>query len=154
MGEEAPWPSCLRPSRSRYAVSAAEIAVKLPVSEFAVGLEECRWSFCDVSVCGKVDDSQKAEWISCHRIVLMARSALFRRMLSSPMQESKQDKIPLDGVTHNSLKQLISAMYSGEITVNGSNALYLLQAADYVGMQTVMEACKAFLLQNVGLQTG
>ncbi|XP_055348031.1 kelch-like protein 3 [Paramacrobiotus metropolitanus] len=65
------------------------------------------------------------------------------------MKESKQDIIQLHNVPHDILQQLVDSMYSFEITVDAGNALLLLQAADMLEMEQIVEACKAFLKASI-----
>ncbi|XP_055349961.1 kelch-like protein 7 [Paramacrobiotus metropolitanus] len=137
-------------SRKRRRLSEDTSLFKLDGSAFFIGLQNARHNFCDVSVCGtKGNPAQPAPWIPCHRNVLMARSGWFQRMLRSPMKESQQDTIQVHSVPHDILEQLIRYMYSFEISVDGGNALFLLQAADFLEMEQIVEVCKLVLKENL-----
>ncbi|XP_055353047.1 kelch-like protein 3 [Paramacrobiotus metropolitanus] len=123
--------------------------VELDDAQLVEGLRHTRHDFCDVSVRGADDPSRPVQWIACHRIVLMACSGWFRCMLRSPMQESTQNHIQLKSIPHDILGQLINSMYSRELSVDGSNALFLWQAADMLELSQIVEACKDFLRQSV-----
>ncbi|XP_055354674.1 kelch-like protein diablo [Paramacrobiotus metropolitanus] len=142
----------MRSSRKRKRLSDDASLLRLDGSEFLRGLQEARHDFCDVSLRGAADPTQTdVPWIACHRHVLMARSPWFRRMLRSQMKESQQDTIQLHNIPHDILEQLINYMYSCEITVDASNALGLLQAADFLELGQIVEVCKAFLRENIDL---
>ncbi|XP_055357246.1 kelch-like protein 5 [Paramacrobiotus metropolitanus] len=138
------------PARKRRRLFEDATPLRLDGSEFFRGLQDARHNFCDVSVRGADDPTQsESQWIPCHRIVLMAHSLWFRRMLLAPMKEAKQDTIQLHNVPHDILQQLVDYMYSCEISVDASNALLLLQAADMLELGQIVETCQTFLREHI-----
>ncbi|XP_055347991.1 kelch-like protein diablo [Paramacrobiotus metropolitanus] len=142
---------CLRciTSSQRHEPSESPSPLKLDGSAFLRGLHVARNDLCDVSLRGADDPFKPVQPIPCHRILLMAHSGWFRRMLLSPMKESRQDTIQLHSVPHDILQQLVGYMYSFKINVDAGNALFLLQAADMLEMEEIVKVCKGFLRANI-----
>lgn len=93
---------------------------------------------CDVTL---VADSIE---VPAHKMVLAACSPYFYAMFTS-FEESKQERITLQGVDSQALQLLIEYVYSSEVHVTEENVQVLLPAANLLQLTDVRDACCDFL---------
>ncbi|KAF2897552.1 hypothetical protein ILUMI_08620 [Ignelater luminosus] len=93
---------------------------------------------CDVTL---IADSVE---IPAHKMVLAACSPYFYAMFTS-FEESKQDRITLQGVDHQALSLLVEYVYTSEVQVTEDNVQVLLPAANILQLTDVRDACCEFL---------
>lgn len=82
--------------------------------------------------------------ISAHKMVLAACSSYFHAMFTS-FEESRQERIVLQGVDPYALQLLIDYVYTAEIHVTEENVQVLLPAANLLQLSDVRDACCDFL---------
>lgn len=82
--------------------------------------------------------------IPAHKMILAASSSYFYAMFTN-FEESKQDRITLQGVDHQALLLLIEYIYTSEIQVTEENVQILLPAANILQLTDVRDACCEFL---------
>ena len=99
--------------------------------------------FCDVSL---VVDSKE---IKAHRVVLSATSAYFNAMFTTNMVERQMEKVTLQGVNHEALRDLVSFLYGGVLDLNNNNVQHLLSGASLLQLDAVKDACENFLLRKL-----
>ena len=58
------------------------------------------------------------EEINVHRLILITRSEVFKRMLSSGMKETNQDVIEFKEFSSKALKVIVEYLYTGRVTEN------------------------------------
>lgn len=93
---------------------------------------------CDVTL---VADNTE---VPAHKVVLSACSPYFYAMFTS-FEESKQDKITLQGVDITALQLLVDYVYTSEVHVTEENVQVLLPAANLLQLVDVRDACCDFL---------
>ncbi|XP_046673148.1 LOW QUALITY PROTEIN: ring canal kelch homolog [Homalodisca vitripennis] len=93
---------------------------------------------CDVRL---VADSVE---VPAHKMVLAACSPYFHAMFTS-FEESKQERIVLQGIDPQALQLLIDYVYSSEVHVTEENVQVLLPAANLLQLTDVRDACCDFL---------
>lgn len=91
--------------------------------------------------------SIKLNRISAHRLVLASCSPVFSRMFSSGMKESTNNRIILNEINGNSLRQLIDYFYSGKIEINMNNVAELLRAITFLQCASVQKECEKYLME-------
>ncbi|GAB6025875.1 hypothetical protein CHUAL_014049 [Chamberlinius hualienensis] len=101
--------------------------------------------FCDVTLCVEEEE------FPCHRIVLASFSPYFKAMFSSELAESRQERVALNGVEAEMIKQLIEYAYTSEITITKSTVQALLSAANLLEILPVRDACCDFMLKNMDI---
>lgn len=82
--------------------------------------------------------------IPAHKMVLAACSPYFYAMFTS-FEESKQERITLQGVDAHALQLLVEYVYSSEVQVTEDNVQVLLPAANLLQLTDVRDACCVFL---------
>ncbi|CAA9994190.1 unnamed protein product [Nesidiocoris tenuis] len=82
--------------------------------------------------------------IFAHKMVLAACSPYFHAMFTS-FEESRQERIVLQGVDPYALQLLIEYVYTAEVHVTEDNVQVLLPAANLLQLADVRDACCDFL---------
>lgn len=100
-------------------------------------------SFCDVMLC------VEAVEYPCHKVVLASFSPYFRAMFSNKMMERTQDRVVLNGVEADTLRELLDYAYTSKIIISRSNVQSLLSAANLLDITTIREVCCSFLEQHM-----
>uniref|UniRef100_A0A1A9V6L0 Kelch-like protein diablo n=1 Tax=Glossina austeni TaxID=7395 RepID=A0A1A9V6L0_GLOAU len=93
---------------------------------------------CDVTLIAKDIE------ISAHKIVLASCSPYFYAMFTG-FQESRQDRITLQGVDSHALELLIEYVYTSTVVVKADNVEVLLIAANLLQLTDVRDACCDYL---------
>lgn len=93
---------------------------------------------CDVVL---VADSME---VPAHKMVLASCSPYFHAMFTS-FEESRQDRIVLQGIDGSALQLLIDYVYTAEVLVTEENVQVLLPAANLLQLTDVRDACCDFL---------
>ena len=92
----------------------------------------------------------KGEPIAAHLAILKARSAYFRAMFNSPMEESLNQTVEIDDVEPNVFRGLLRFLYAGQPPENlGEIAVDLLTVADKYGVDSLKELCEARLCDDL-----
>lgn len=87
--------------------------------------------------------------INAHRVVLAACSSYFSAMFAGEMKESQQGVVNIKGFDPQAIKNLIDFCYTSCITVDLTNVLEILPAANLLQMGGVLEACCTFLASQL-----
>ena len=87
--------------------------------------------------------------LRAHRAVLASFSPYFEALLGDNWKEGNKEEIEILGFDEGAFSDLIEFAYTGKINIDKDNALTLLEAANYLGIQTVKESCGNFLEQVV-----
>ncbi|CAN8028296.1 unnamed protein product [Ixodes persulcatus] len=105
------------------------------------GLNALRSSgaFCDVRLC-----VEEVEY-PCHRVVLASCSPYFKAMFSNEMAERTQNRVVLNGVEADTLRDLLEYAYTSKITISRTNVQSLLSAANLLDISPIRETCCSFL---------
>ena len=85
-----------------------------------------------------------------HRVVLSSCSDYFRAMFSD-FSESKQDEIILTNVSALGIELLLEYIYTSKLQLNLANIQDVLSAANYIQVESVIEACLNYLDQQLDL---
>jgi hypothetical protein len=84
--------------------------------------------------------------IQAHRIILAARSPVFRAMLTIPLLESKERVIQLPGVEYATVKCLLDYLYGGKVSMDSiSLATKVYELADKFECKGVKTHCVKFI---------
>jgi len=90
--------------------------------------------------------------VSCHRAIVAAGSPVLYAMLYGNMKESKEKEIELPSVDTETLKALLSFMYTGKIEMDYENCFAILEAAHYFNVATLENKCTDFIATSLDIQ--
>ena len=102
--------------------------------------------FCDVSIttnCGSI--------IPVHRNILAAVSGYFQGLLRSEMKEVKERYVDLTMVDAVTASELLKFLYWGKISITFDNVKSLLQASDYLLIDTLKTTIAKFLTDSLSM---
>ena len=102
--------------------------------------------FCDVSLttnCGSI--------IPVHRNILAAVSGYFQGLLRSEMKEVKERYVDLTMVDGVTASELLKFLYLGKISITFDNVKSLLQASDYLLIDTLKTTIAKFLTDSLSM---
>jgi len=100
-------------------------------------------SFSDVLI------KTKGKSFRAHRIILAARSPVFKAMFSHNMQESRNNEVVVKDVEPEVMEELLRYIYTNK--VNGINAIAkaLLAAADKYALDSLKTVCESALISEL-----
>ncbi|KAI8480479.1 Kelch-like protein 38 [Branchiostoma belcheri] len=84
----------------------------------------------------------------CHKVVL-ATNPYFQTMFSTDMRESKENKVTFENIEVDVMAELVSFLYTGEMTLTLQNASSLLEAACMLQFERVQEICCEYLGHHI-----
>ncbi|KAA0704432.1 Kelch-like protein 24 [Triplophysa tibetana] len=86
----------------------------------------------------------------CHRATLCASSPFFHAMFCGSFQESKQNKVKLEGISRKAMEHLLDFLYEGKLNLDKENVESVFQAAHQLVVSDLSTACLNLLEKNVG----
>ncbi|GBN07953.1 TD and POZ domain-containing protein 5 [Araneus ventricosus] len=96
----------------------------------------------------------KTKTFPAHKIVLCARSSVFKAMLTNDMKEKNTDCIQVDDLENYIVQQLLLFLYSDKIeSLQWESAIKLYYAADKYAIDKMKVLCSAFLVDNLSTST-
>ena len=84
-----------------------------------------------------------------HKNILASFSPYFKAMFGPNMKESGQSTIVMIGVDHGSLEAVLGFIYTGEIEITGVTVAELLAVSNFIGTESLVEACGEFLVEHM-----
>lgn len=98
----------------------------------------------DVTLSVVGEDGSEVRSFDCHRVILAASSAYFRAIFTSDCRESTERIVKLTDVDAEALESIITLSYGATLTLSHTNAVSLLQAAEFYGISDLREKCTSF----------
>ena len=89
--------------------------------------------------------------MNAHKIILASCSDYFRAMFTDTMKEKNQVIINVN-VPATGIKLLLDFIYTSKLELNLLNIHDVLAAANYIHLETVMEACHSYLETELDLE--
>ena len=89
--------------------------------------------------------------IGANRVVLSCYSTFFEKMFKSQMKERYEPSITIKEIDATAVKLLIDFIYEGSITVDSTNVIDILSAADFLQLTEVKLFCLEFLEDRISL---
>jgi hypothetical protein len=99
--------------------------------------------FCDITLL--VGDVE----IKAHKLVLSAFSQFFEGLLKPNMKEGHQERIEIHDINAEAAQLLIDYAYSGKLDITADNVQNVLEAADFLSLDSVCDACFTFMQENI-----
>ena len=100
----------------------------------------------------KGDGSSVSFEFSAHKVILAARSPVFASMFEQNMQESSNNKVEIDDVCPDALKEMLTYIYTGQISDVGNVAYDLLYAADKYQLDDLKSFCEQQLSKSLKVE--
>ena len=100
--------------------------------------------FCDVVI--RVEGVD----MPAHRCILAANSKLFYNMFNSGMRESEEKVLKLQSVPSGAMRSLLEYFYTREITISEEGLEELLDAANFLLVKPVEQACFEVMSEKLG----
>ncbi|CAL1288945.1 unnamed protein product [Larinioides sclopetarius] len=96
----------------------------------------------------------KTKSLPAHKMVLCARSPVFKRMLTNDMKEKNSNCIEIGDMGDDVVQQLLLFLYSDNVeNLQWEMATQLYYAADNYEVGKLKAVCSSFLLENLTLPT-
>jgi hypothetical protein len=99
---------------------------------------------CDMVICA--DDSNE---FPVHKCIMIAACDYFAAMERSGMQETRQTRIEIRGVSALGLKSVIEFIYTGELSLNAGNLADVLRAISHLQVQYGLKLCEEFICEQL-----
>ena len=100
--------------------------------------------FCDVTL--KIGKDRK---LRAHRAVLALSSNYFEALFGTNWVEGKSNEVELLGFDEDAITSLVRFAYSGTVEITKDNVQFLLEVANYLGIEFVQKECIRFLEENL-----
>ncbi|XP_055944474.1 speckle-type POZ protein-like [Argiope bruennichi] len=101
-----------------------------------------------------VELKTKTKSFPAHKLVLCARSSVFKAMLTSNMMEKHTDCIRVDDLENDTVQQLLLFLYSDELeNLVWESAVKLYYAADKYAVEKLKVLCSSVLVNNISTTT-
>lgn len=126
---------------------SSEIIKKGPVQK--VKLEQLSKDMQTILNSGDLSDvvlSNGTIKIPAHKVILAARSPVFAKMFQHPMKENQENFVMISDIPDDVLKELVSFMYTGTVTIKDSKlARNLYITADKYSVMGLKKLCSEVL---------
>uniref|UniRef100_A0A0K0D475 BTB domain-containing protein n=1 Tax=Angiostrongylus cantonensis TaxID=6313 RepID=A0A0K0D475_ANGCA len=83
--------------------------------------------------------------INAHKVVLAASVPYFRIMFTTDMLEANQTEVVLQDLDFDTLEQLVSFAYSGELRISAGNVQSIMIGANFLQLDGVADKCAEYL---------
>ena len=93
------------------------------------------------------------EELRVHSFVMMARSPVFHRMLTTDMLEKKEKTVTVKDWQVEVVREMVNFMYTATISPNYSNLLELLAIGDKYCVSSLVTLCSALLASTIKPET-
>jgi hypothetical protein len=134
-----------------------EMSGKIVTTSSSTGCRKCAKGRCASDFKGIRFDTDNADFVfkcggkafPCHKVILCARSSVFKGMLARDWDEAKKGEATIEDVEPEVLEMMLEFIYSGEVAAMEGRAKELLYAADKYGLgdlvRTVYYHCTVFI---------
>ncbi|XP_046578550.1 kelch-like protein 12 [Haliotis rubra] len=97
---------------------------------------------CDVTI--KIDD----DMFQCHKVVLAMMSPYFDAMFTSGFKETDNKVIEVQSISPDTFRNVLEHIYRRNAAVNTSNVLDVLHASSMFLLDSLIERCETFLINE------
>jgi len=129
-------------------VTATAGVIPAPPSTLAADLATIQFdsAFSDVTL------KTKGRSFRAHRVILAARSPVFRAMFSHNMQETKSNEVIIKDIEGDVLEELIRFIYTNKVNDVAKIARPLLAAADKYALESLKTMCESALISQMTVE--
>ncbi|XP_055944422.1 speckle-type POZ protein B-like [Argiope bruennichi] len=101
-----------------------------------------------------VELKTKTKSFPAHKIILCARSPVFKAMMTNNMKEKNTDYVHIDDLEDDTVQQLLLFFYSDKLTnLQWESVIKLYYAADKYRIEKLKSLCSFFLIDNLDTST-
>jgi hypothetical protein len=100
------------------------------------------------SVCDMIIQVDSQEFY-VHKCIMIASCDFFAAMERSGMQETRQTRIELKGLSAFGITNVIEFIYTGELKLNTSNIEDVLRAVSHLQVQHAIKLCEEFICEQL-----
>lgn len=104
---------------------------------------------CDINLIVYSGDNTPLLSIPAHKLVLAASIPYFKAMFTTSMQECGQSEVSLRDVDPNSVKLLVSFVYTTKLEVTEENAQGLLSTANLFDLPEIVAVCARYISKHL-----
>ena len=90
--------------------------------------------------------------VSGHRAIVAAGSPMFHAMLYGNMKESSEKEIELPSVDTETLKAVLSFVYTGKVELDSENCRSIIEAAHYFNVAVLEDKCTEFIATSLNTE--
>jgi len=109
--------------------------------------------FSDITIkCNDPNEEGKVVQIPVHKAVLASRSPVFEAMFSYNMSETEKKEVEIIDIGLNTVRDMLTYMYTGKIEDLNTRSINLLEAADKYQLSELKEICEETLCSNLGVE--
>ena len=88
-----------------------------------------------------------------HKSVLGSLSSFFDKMFDIDMKEKRENEAEINGVTEDTLEDILDFVYTGSITLTMNNVYEIVEAAHFMDLPYVTETCMEYLGSQINAKT-
>ncbi|XP_071941388.1 uncharacterized protein [Antedon mediterranea] len=97
--------------------------------------------------------TRDGEEFPCHRLLLASTSCYFRAMFISDYQESLNGVVNFYTIDSDSLRTVLNFLYTGSLTISNETIFKLLETADFLQIQSIIDLCVSELKKHISKET-
>ena len=138
----------------------SDLAVRstLPEAEFGLGISDSTYRQQTWSGMGKLFQQEKlsdvmlmaeGQSIACHKFLLAAASEYFYNRLVVETETINDNLLEIEGISFNTLKVIVSYLYTGNINITAENAKDVIPACNMLKLTTACDISENFALKIV-----
>jgi len=98
------------------------------------------------------NETEEAEKICGHKIVLACASSVFSAMFSGGMREVKQSEVEIFETRPSIFKKMLTYLYTEECEIDGDNVSELLWLANEYNILRLKQQCESMIAENLSLE--
>ncbi len=136
----------------------ASVKPIIPEYEFGVGTADCPYQPQMWRDMGKLFQQEilsdvmlmaEGQSIPCHKFLLAAASEYFYDRLVVESSAVDHNLLEIEGITFQTLKVIVSYLYTGNINIMVENAAHVVPACNLLKMYSACDTCESFLHNKV-----
>merc|ERR1719334_1222831 len=129
-------------------VTATAGVIPAPPSTLAADLAtiQCDSAFSDITL------KTKGRSFKAHRVILAARSPVFRAMFTHNMQETKNNEVIIKDIDAEVMEELLRFIYTNKVNDVAKIARPLLAAADKYALESLKVVCESTLIGQMTVE--
>ncbi len=130
----------------------------IPEEEFSTGVDDRPYQTSIFTKMGKLFQQEElsdvmlmaeGQSIPCHKMLLASVSEYFHRRFVTDVSATGNNLLEIDGITFQTLKLIVSYLYSGKIKINVGNIKELIAASEMLKLTSLTETCGNYAVNTL-----